>query len=63
MEWGFKENSLAVIALHKRGKLDSQIFQLLKPLKISQNFLYRAIKRYKESVLLQRQILQVQRAW
>jgi len=35
MEWGFKENHVALIALHKCGKLDSQIFKLLKPLKIS----------------------------
>jgi len=34
MEWGFKENRVAVIALHKCGKSDSQIFKLLKPLKI-----------------------------
>jgi hypothetical protein len=48
MEWGFKENRVAVIALHKCGKSDSQIFKLLKPLKISRNFTHRAIKRYKE---------------
>jgi transposase len=48
MGWGFKENRVAVIALHKRGKSDSQIFELLKPLKISGNFVYRAVKRYKE---------------
>ena len=48
MEWGFKENRVAVIALHKCGKSDSQIFKLLKPLKLSRNFVYRAIKRYKE---------------
>jgi hypothetical protein len=35
MEWGFKENRVAVIALHKRRKSDSQIFKLLKPLNIS----------------------------
>jgi len=34
--------------LHKCGKSDSQIFKLLKPLKISRNFVYWAIKRYKE---------------
>ena len=34
-EWGFKENRVAVIALHKCRKSDSQIFKLLKPLKIS----------------------------
>ena len=44
MEWGFKENRVAVIVLHKCGKSDSQ----MKPLKISRNFNYRAIKRYKE---------------
>ena len=48
MEWGFKKNRVAVIALHKCGKSDSQIFKLLKPLKISRNFVYRAIKRCKE---------------
>jgi len=48
MEWGFKENRVVVMALHKCGKSDSQIFKILKPLKISQNFVYRAIKRYKE---------------
>ena len=47
MEWGFKENHVAVIALHKCGKSDSKIFRLLKPLKISQNFVYQAIKHYK----------------
>jgi hypothetical protein len=48
VEWGFKENRVAVIVLHKCGKSDSQIFELLKPLKISGNFVYRAVKRYKE---------------
>jgi len=48
MEWGFKENRVAVIALQKCGKSDSPIFKLLKPLKISLNFVYQAIKRYKE---------------
>jgi len=48
VEWGFKESHVAVIALHKCGKSDSQIFKLLKPLKISQNFIYQAVKPYKE---------------
>jgi transposase len=48
MEWDFKENCVAVFALHKYGKSNSQIFRLLKRLKISQNFIYQAIKRYKE---------------
>jgi hypothetical protein len=34
MEWGVKENHVAVIALHNCGKSHSQIFRLLKPLKI-----------------------------
>jgi hypothetical protein len=48
MEWGFKENRVPVIALHKCGKSDSQIFKLLQPLKSWRNFVYRATKRYKE---------------
>jgi len=47
MEWGFKENYVAVTVLHKCGKSDSPIFKLLKPLKISRNFVCQAIKRYK----------------
>jgi len=43
-KWGFKENCVAVIALHKCGKSDSQIFKVFKPLKISRNFIYRGIK-------------------
>jgi hypothetical protein len=39
---------VAVIALHKCGKPDSQNFKLLKPLKIWRNFICRAIKCYKE---------------
>ena len=37
-----------VIALPNCGKFHSQIFKLLKPLKISQMFIYLAIKHYKE---------------
>jgi transposase len=48
MEWDFKENRMAVIALQKCGKSDSQILKFLKPLKISRNFVYRVSKRYKE---------------
>jgi len=47
VEWGFKENHVAVTALHKCRKSDSQIFRLLKPLKISQNSICQAIKHYK----------------
>jgi len=48
MEWGVKENHVAVIALHKCGKSYSQIFKLLKPLKILRMFIHRAIKHYTE---------------
>jgi len=52
MEWGFKENRVAVIALHKCGKSDYQILKLLKPLKILRNFIFRAIKLIKNSRVL-----------
>ena len=33
MEWGVKEDHVAVTALHNCGKSHSQIFKFLKPLK------------------------------
>jgi len=48
MEWGVKENHVAVIALHNCGKSYSQILKLLKPLKISRMFIYLAIKLYED---------------
>ena len=48
MEWAVKENHVAVIALQNCGKSYSQIFELLKPLKISRMFIYRASKHYVE---------------
>ena len=48
MEWGVKENHVAVIALHNCRKSHSQIFELLKPLKILRMFIYQVIKCYKE---------------
>jgi len=48
MQWGVKENHVAVTALHNCGKSYSQIFKLLKLLKISQMFIYLAIKHCKE---------------
>ena len=48
MEWGVKENHVAVTALHNCGKSHYQIFKLLKPLTVSQMFIYWAIKHYKE---------------
>jgi len=56
MEWSFKENRLATTALHKCGKSDSQIFKLLKPLKMSRNFIFRSIKRYKELGVLKTEL-------
>lgn len=49
MEWGIKENRIAVIALHKCGKSANEIFKLLKPLKITQRFVFRAIRRFDET--------------
>jgi hypothetical protein len=48
MELGVKENHVAVIALHNCGKSNSQIFKLLKPLKILRMFIYWVIKHYEE---------------
>jgi phosphoribosyl-dephospho-CoA transferase len=39
---------VAAFALHNCGKSYSQIFKLLKPLKILQMFIYGAIKYYEE---------------
>jgi len=48
MKWGVEENHAAVIALHNCGKSYSQIFELLKQLKISRLLIYWAIKCYEE---------------
>ena len=48
MKWGVMESHVAVIALHNCGKSYSQIFKLLKQLKISRLFIYRAIKCYED---------------
>ncbi|KAL1463846.1 hypothetical protein WDU94_015547 [Cyamophila willieti] len=48
MEWGVKENRIAVIALHKCNKSASEIFNLLQGLQISRKFVFRTIKRYNE---------------
>ena len=48
MELGVKENHVALIALHNCGKSYSQIFELLKPLKILRMFNYWSIKCYEE---------------
>ena len=49
MEWGDKENRIAVIALHKVGMELNAIFKTLHTLGISQMFVYRAINRYNET--------------
>lgn len=49
MEWGDKENRIAIIALYKVGKTPSFIFDTLNPLGISRMFVYRTIERYDET--------------
>ena len=49
MEWGDKENRIAVIALHKVGMEPNTIFETLHSLGISRMFVYRAINRYNET--------------
>lgn len=49
MEWGVKENRIAVIALHKCNKGPKEIFELLQPLQITMKFVYRTINRYTEA--------------
>jgi hypothetical protein len=48
MVWGVEYNIVAVVALPSCRKFNSQIFKLLKPLKISQMFVCLAIRHYKE---------------
>ncbi|KAL4096580.1 hypothetical protein QTP88_021506 [Uroleucon formosanum] len=48
MEWGIKENRTVVIVLFKCNKTPLEIFNLLKLLKITEKFVYRTIKRFKE---------------
>lgn len=49
MEWGDKENRIAVIALHKVGMEPNAIFKTLHTLGISKIFVFRAINRYNET--------------
>lgn len=49
MEWGAKENRVAIIALHKCNKAPVEIFKFLKPLGITQKCVYRTIKRFSET--------------
>lgn len=46
MNWGLKENRVAVIALHKCGHPPNTILKLLQNLKINKQFVYRTISRY-----------------
>lgn len=56
MEWGVKENRITVVGLYKCGKTASEIFELLKPLKITRMFVYRTINRFnKENTITDRQ--------
>jgi transposase len=49
MEWGDKENRIAVIALHKVGMEPNAIVKTLHTLGISKMFVYQAINRYNET--------------
>ena len=49
MEWGEREDSVAEVALYKRGKTPKEIFNLLKPLNMTIRLIYRAIKRFREN--------------
>lgn len=46
MEWSNIENRVAIIALHKCGIERGRIFDLLKPLKIKRDFVYRTVKLF-----------------
>lgn len=48
MEWDTNENQIDVIALFKCNKSPLEIFNLLKPLKMTQKFVYLPIKRFNE---------------
>ena len=48
MEWGEREDRVAVVALYRCGKKPKEIFNLLKQLTIKIRFIYRAIKRFCE---------------
>ncbi|UYV63812.1 WNT5B [Cordylochernes scorpioides] len=49
MDWGVKENRIAVIALHKVGQSPSSIFKLLQNLNITRQFVYRTIERFNKA--------------
>lgn len=48
MEWEDYHTRIAIIGLFKSGKSAAQIFALLRPLKMSERFVYRTIKRYSD---------------
>jgi DDE superfamily endonuclease len=49
MKFGLSEKRVAIIALFKCGKSAKEIYQLLKPLPINERFVFRTLRRYKES--------------
>jgi len=49
MEWGVKQNHVAVIVFPNCGRSHSQIFKLLKLLKISRMFIYPTINILRSS--------------
>ena len=48
MEWGEREDRVAVVALYRCGKKPKEIFNFRKPLDITIRFIYRAIKQCRE---------------
>mgnify|MGYP002716655119 CR=1 FL=1 len=49
MNWGVYENRIAVLALFRCGKRAKDIFSTLKPLGISERFVFRTIARFKQT--------------
>ena len=49
MEWNDYHTRVTIIGLYKVGKNASQIYAILKPLKISERFVYRTLERYRDT--------------
>ncbi len=49
MEWSDYHVRVTVIGLHKAGKGAGEIYKLLRPLKITERFVYRTLDRYRKT--------------
>lgn len=49
MEWGSIENRVVIIGLQKCGYEKGEIFRMLRPLKITRNFVYRTVKLFEDT--------------